>query len=151
MKSLVPDGHSKPIGRYSPGLAVSLGAGDQLIFVSGQVATNDRGQVIAPGDAGAQCEVVLDRMRQVLACAGGGLENLVSVIIYLTDIRRDFPQVSAIRNKVLSDPPPTSTLVEVKNLAEPGCLVEISGIAALRAQDAEDAEDAEEQRDHRAG
>ena len=68
----------------------------------------------------------------MLARAGAGLRDVVQVTIYLTDIARDFTAFSAVRNKVLGDPAPASTLVEVSRLAEDGCLVEISAIASRR-------------------
>jgi 2-iminobutanoate/2-iminopropanoate deaminase len=129
--ALVPRGHSKPIGKYSPGIAVTLGAGSRLVFVSGQIATAHDGTVLAPGDAAGQAEIVFERISQVLARAGGDLSNLTSLVIYLTDVIGDFAAVSGVRNRVLAAPAPSSTLVEVSRLAEPGCLVEISGTAVL--------------------
>jgi 2-iminobutanoate/2-iminopropanoate deaminase len=128
---LVPQGHSKPIGRYSPGIQITMTPGRDLVFVSGQVATDDQGRVLSPGDAGAQTRVVFRRIEQVLAAAGGSLADLASLTIYLTDVRGDFPAVSAVRDEVLSEPPPASVLVEVSALAEEGCVVEISGIATV--------------------
>lgn len=132
--ALIPEGHSKPIGKYSPGIAVSAPTGAQLVFVSGQVATDDQGRVLSPGDAGKQTEIVFERIERVLDRAGATLGDLVSVVIYLTDVRRDFTMVSEVRNRVLHDPPPSSALVEVSRLAEPGCLVEISGVAMVHDQ-----------------
>jgi 2-iminobutanoate/2-iminopropanoate deaminase len=131
MKALHPAGHSKPIGSYSAGIAAPLPGAGWLVFVSGQVATDAAGEVLGPGDAGAQAEIVFDRIERVLAAAGGDLRDLVSLVIYLSDVARDFDQVSAVRDRVLGDPPPSSTLVEVARLAEPGCLVEISGVAVV--------------------
>ncbi|MFC0435089.1 RidA family protein [Kutzneria buriramensis] len=127
VRALIPAGHSKPIGRYSPGVSV-----DGLVFVSGQVATDADGAVLHPGDAAGQTEVVFERLRQVLAEAGGILADLVSVIVYVVDVKRDFQAVSGVRNRVLAEPGPASTLVEVSRLAEDGCLVEISGVAVVQ-------------------
>ncbi|GLZ37111.1 RidA family protein [Actinokineospora sp. NBRC 105648] len=133
-RALTPDRHSKPIGKYSPGVAVDVGPGSRLVFVSGQVATDDTGAVLHPGDAGGQAEVVFTRIAEVLAEAGATPADLVSVVVYLTDVVRDFGAVSTVRNRVLGDPAPASTLVEVARLAESGCLVEISGIALTTAR-----------------
>ncbi|MET8759459.1 RidA family protein [Lentzea sp. NPDC004782] len=126
--TLVPRGHSKPVGKYSPGLSVD---GGRFVFVSGQVATDEQGNVVAPGDAAKQTEIVFERIEQVLAQAQATLADLVSVVIYVVDVKRDFAAVSGVRNRVLSNPPPTSALVEVSSLVEDGCLVEISGIAVV--------------------
>ncbi|AOJ06095.1 enamine deaminase RidA [Burkholderia sp. ABCPW 14] len=125
-----PAGHSRPIGKYSPAVSVPIGAGQRLLFISGQVATDADGAVLAPGDAGAQTEAVFERLARILDTAGGDLSALVNVVIYLRDIA-DFPAVSAVRNRVLGTPPPASTLVQVASLAEAGCVVEISGIAVI--------------------
>ncbi len=127
--TLIPRGHSKPVGKYSPGLSVD--GGGRFVFVSGQVATDAHGNVLAPGDAAKQTEVVFDRIAQVLAQADATLADLVSLVIYVVDVRRDFAAVSGVRNRVLADPSPTSALVEVSSLVEDGCLVEISGIAVV--------------------
>lgn len=129
--ALIPVGHSKPIGRYSPGIAVGVPAGARLVFVSGQVATDDTGTVLCPDDAGGQATVVFDRIAEVVSSSGASLSDLVSLVIYLVDVRRDFAAVSAVRNTVLGEPAPASTLVEVSRLAEPGCLVEISAVAVV--------------------
>lgn len=129
--ALNPEGHSKPIGRYSPGIAVGVPATARLVFISGQVATDDKGAVLAPGDAGRQTEILFERLGQVLSSAGGQVSDLVNLVIYVTDVKRDLSAISAARNRALGDPPPASTLIEVSRLAELGCLVEISGIALV--------------------
>ena len=128
--AITPPGHSKPVGRYSPGVRVPLGEGRSLVFVSGQVASDDEGRLIGGNDPGAQAEAVFGRLRGVLRAAGGDLRHLVSVTIYLAELT-DFPAVSAVRNRLLAEPPPASVLVEVSRLAEAGRRVEISGIAVV--------------------
>ena len=54
--ALIPDGHSRPIGKYSPGILLDLAATGGLVFVSGQVATDHRGEVLGRGDVAAQAE-----------------------------------------------------------------------------------------------
>jgi enamine deaminase RidA (YjgF/YER057c/UK114 family) len=130
-ETVLPPGHSKPIGRYSPAIRVPIGEGS-LVFISGQVATDAAGGLIGGDDPGAQAEAVFDRLREVLASAGGDLRHLVSLVIYLTDMS-DFAAVSAVRNRLLEEPAPSSTLVEVSGLAEPGIRVEISGVAYVPA------------------
>lgn len=129
---IVPTGHTRPIGRYSPAVAVPLDAERDLVFVSGQVASDAEGRVLCPSDPAGQAEAVFDRLDAVLAEAGGGVQDLVSVVVYVTDMRH-FDAVNGVRNRVLStDPPPASALVEVSRLAIPEHLVEISGVAVVR-------------------
>ncbi|MBW5248087.1 RidA family protein [Streptomyces poriferorum] len=125
-----PPGHTLPIGKYSPAVSVPLGNGRRMVFVSGQVSSDAEGTVIGPGDATVQTETVFRLLSEVLKKAGGELADLVSVVIYLSDMA-DFAAVSAVRNRVLSDPAPSSTLVEVSRLAIAEHLVEISGVAVV--------------------
>ncbi len=130
---LVPQGHSKPVGKYSPGIALRSEAAGSLVFVSGQVATDEHGRLLHPDDPAGQAEAVFDRIAAVLAAAGLGLGDLVSVTIYVRDLAANFAPVSAVRNARLSEPGPSSAFVGVAALVEDGCLVEISGIAARAA------------------
>ncbi|HWA54211.1 MAG TPA: RidA family protein [Solirubrobacterales bacterium] len=125
-RDLVPAGGSRPIGRYVPGVQVDAGP-LRLVFVSGQVATDDEGRTIG-ATAGEQAEVAFENLRLVLAEAGALPEHLVSVVIYVKRIE-DFEAVSAVRNAFFAAAAPSSTLVEVSALAEPGHLLEVSGVA----------------------
>ncbi|MEO6501810.1 MAG: RidA family protein [Jatrophihabitantaceae bacterium] len=128
--ALVLPGHSKPVGIYSPGIALHSEAAGSLVFLSGQVATDEHGRMLHPGDAGSQAEVVFDRLAAVLAAAGLDLGDLVSLTIYVRDLGVNFAAVSAVRNARLSEPGPSSAFLGVSELVEAGCLVEISGVAA---------------------
>jgi enamine deaminase RidA (YjgF/YER057c/UK114 family) len=128
--ALIPAGHSKPVGKYSPGIALRSEAAGSLVFLSGQVATDAHGAMLHPGDAGGQAEVVFDRLAAVLDAAGLGLGDLVSLTIYVRDLGSNFDAVSAVRNARLSEPGPSSAFLGVQDLVEDGCLVEISGVAA---------------------
>ncbi|WP_107657306.1 RidA family protein [Nocardia suismassiliense] len=129
---LQPPSHSRPIGQYSPGVGIPLGDGRILVHISGQVATDQAGNTLSVGDPGDQTAVVFERLRAVLREVGGDLSDLVSVVIYVTNMRH-FPQISAVRNDLLDVNPPASTLVEVARLADPDHLVEISGTAVVSA------------------
>jgi 2-iminobutanoate/2-iminopropanoate deaminase len=127
----VPPGHSKPIGRYSPAVSTTIAAGDRLIHVSGQVATDHQGNVLCREDPGGQAEVVFERLRETLAAAGASLADILSVTIFLAD-RAYFPAVSAVRNRVFQEHAPASTLI-IASMMESGCLVEINAVAIKRA------------------
>jgi 2-iminobutanoate/2-iminopropanoate deaminase len=125
-RDLIPTGASRPIGRYVPGVQVDAGP-LRLVFISGQVATDDQGRTIGV-TAGEQAEVVFENLRRVLAEARALPEHLISVVIYVKRIE-DFEAVSAVRNAFFAKSAPSSTLVEVSALAEPEHLLEVSGIA----------------------
>lgn len=126
---ITPPDHTKAIGAYSPGVKVSL-EGKSLLFISGQVASDENGKAIGPGDPALQTEYVFQKIRAVLKEAGGDLEDLASVVIYVKSID-DFPAISGVRNKYLATARPSSTLVEVSRMALDEVLVEISGVAVV--------------------
>jgi len=129
-RTLRPPGHTQPIGAYSAGVAVIFPPGAELLFVSGQVASDASGALVHPGDPAMQAEYVFDRIEAVLAEAGGRLSDLASVTIFLCDMA-DFALVSPVRDRRLAGIAPASTLVEVSRLAIEGHLVEINAIAVL--------------------
>jgi len=128
--SLVPSGHSKPIGRYSAGVCCAIEPGDTLIHISGQVSTDQDGRLLCPGDPGGQAKVVFQRLKDTLAAADANLEDLISVTVFISDPDH-FSAVSKVRDKVFSKHAPASTLVVAK-MIESGCLLEINGVAVKR-------------------
>ena len=101
-----------------------------LIFLSGQLSRDAEGNLIGPGDMAEQTRQAIRNMRTVLEAAGGTLEDIVSTTVYTTDIRL-FKEIVQARIEVFAASLPTSTMVEVNHLADPGLLVEIQAIAAL--------------------
>lgn len=122
-KELNTGGMPKPIGAYSNGLVVPVGD-KELILLTGQVATDADGRVVHKDDAAGQTEYIFENIRGLLGEAGAGIEDIIRVVIYLTDMD-DFELVSPIRNKYLKDARPVSTMVEINRTAVDGCKVEI--------------------------
>lgn len=129
-RTLNPAGHTRPIGAYSAGVAAALSPGAELLFVSGQVASDESGALVHPGDPAMQADYVFDRIETVLAEAGAKLADVASVTIFLCNIA-DFAAISSVRNRRLAGIAPASTLVEVSRLAIDGHLVEINAIAVV--------------------
>lgn len=101
-----------------------------LIFLSGQLARDSEGKLVAPGDMAEQTRQCIRNMQTVLEAAGGSLEDIVSIVVYTTDIRQ-FKEIVAARMEFFKDKLPTSTIVEVNHLADPGLLIEFQATAAL--------------------
>jgi 2-iminobutanoate/2-iminopropanoate deaminase len=123
-----PPGLPPPRGAYSHAVKLELG-GAVLLFVTGQLALDSENRVLAPGDAAAQAEVIFRLIGEILAAAGLGFADVVRVQTFLTDMA-DFPRYSAVRNRYFEATRPASTLLEVKGLAHPGCVVEVEVTAA---------------------
>lgn len=108
-------------------IAQAYKAGD-FIFVSGQAALDLEGNIVGDGDFGAQAVQAFENLRAVLMAAGSGIDKLIKVNIYVTDMA-NFERVVAIRERYFSPPWPADTLVEVSALALPELMIEIEGVA----------------------
>lgn len=127
-KTLIhPENHPAPRGAYSPGLLVEHN-GASTLFLTGQLAVDPEGKVVAPYDATAQTEYVFELIGSVLSAAGMGFADVVKVQTFLTHMP-DFEKFSLVRNRYFAEARPVSTLLEVKGLAREGCCVEIEVVA----------------------
>ncbi|MDP1536491.1 MAG: RidA family protein [Burkholderiales bacterium] len=101
-----------------------------LIFLSGQLARDADGKLVGAGDMAEQTRQCIRNMRTVLEAAGGTLEDIVSIVVYTTDMR-EFKRIVEARMEFFVDKLPTSTIVEVNHLADPGLMIEFQAMAAL--------------------
>jgi 2-iminobutanoate/2-iminopropanoate deaminase len=130
-KNIFPEGLSKRVvgGHvlYAPVVTVVPG---RLIFVSGLLARNNRGDIVGKGDMRRQIQQVGENLRTALAAAGATLADLVRTQTFTTDIDAFFQHVD-VRMEYFGAALPTSTTVEVRRLAQPEMMVEIDAIAAV--------------------
>ena len=101
-----------------------------LIFLSGQLARDSAGNLVGKGDMAEQTRQCIRNMRTVLEAAGGTLDDIVSIVVYTTDMRA-FKEIVAAREEFFVAKLPTSTIVEVNHLADPGLMIEFQATAAL--------------------
>ena len=101
-----------------------------LIFLSGQLARDGDGKLVGAGDMAEQARQCIRNMRTVLEAAGGTLDDIVSIVVYTTDMRA-FKEIVAAREEFFVAKLPTSTIVEVNHLADPGLMIEFQATAAL--------------------
>ncbi|MQY15353.1 2-iminobutanoate/2-iminopropanoate deaminase [Streptomyces sp. RB5] len=116
-------------GAYSH--VVRLDSGDgSLLFLSGQIALGDDGEVVGPDDMTAQSHRVMEIIEAILAAHGAGWDDVVNIRTFLTDMDR-LAEYGAVRRQYIKGDPPTSTTVEVSRLFKPGALLEVEVTAAL--------------------
>jgi 2-iminobutanoate/2-iminopropanoate deaminase len=101
-----------------------------MIFVSGQVARDNEGNQVGAGSMLEQTRQCLRNIEKSLTAAGATMADVVWTTVFTTDIR-EFRQIVAAREEFFKDNLPTSTMVEVAHLADPGLMVEIQVIAAM--------------------
>ena len=102
-----------------------LKVGPQLIL-SGMIATD------TTGDAYAQSADCFYKIKELVEAAGGRIEDVAKLNIYLTDMENR-SAVGKARAEYFSGRMPCSTLVAITALAQPGALVEIEATAFLGA------------------
>src|SRR5262245_48461065 len=103
--------------------------GGRTIYVAGQVALDDEGNLVGKGSLKAQTEQVFENLKARLAEAGATFKDVVKLNYYLTDVS-DLQGLRDTRNRYLNtENPPASTLVVVKQLFREEFLVEVEAIA----------------------
>jgi enamine deaminase RidA (YjgF/YER057c/UK114 family) len=103
----------------------------RLVVVSGQVAQDERGELVGAGNPAAQARQVFENLRRCLATAGAGLGDVVKLTFFVLDVA-DLPAVREARDAVVdTDRPPASTAVQVAALFAPGYLLEVEAWALV--------------------
>ena len=104
----------------------------QHVWISGTTATDDAGQIVAPGDAAGQARQALRNVRAALELAGAGLEHVVRTRIYVTRMG-DRDAIARVHAEFFREVRPAATMVEVSRLVDPEMLVEIEAEAFVDA------------------
>lgn len=101
------------------------------VFVAGMTARS--GNAVTGGDSMyEQAKATLSKIKHLIEAAGGRMNDVVKVNIFVTDIKRR-EEVWKARREFFTGDFPVSTLVEVRALAAPEILVEIEAVAILGA------------------
>lgn len=103
-----------------------------LVFVAGTLASDERGEVHAPGDPRAQTVYILRKIERALQQAGATLADVVRTRMFVTDISHQ-EAIGAGHKEVMQDIMPAATMVQVGPLAHPVALVEIEVDAVIAA------------------
>jgi enamine deaminase RidA (YjgF/YER057c/UK114 family) len=110
--------------------AIKVTGAQSIIFISGQVDYDAKGQPGHPGDFKAQARATYAAIKAQVEAAGGTLANIVKLNTYLVDVRHR-AELAAVREEFFGPKTPASTLVGVTALAMPGWLIEIEAIAVI--------------------
>jgi 2-iminobutanoate/2-iminopropanoate deaminase len=128
-----PSTVSAPFGdRFAHVARLDVGGG-ALLVLAGQVAVDDAGEVVAPGDVTVQSERIFELIGGILAAHGATFADVLHVRTFMTDLG-DLPGYGAVRRRIFTGtPPPASTTVEVSRLFLPGAVLEVEVTAAVRS------------------
>lgn len=100
-----------------------------MVFVSGQIPLDPQTMETVAGGIEAQIRRVFENLSAICTAAGGSLDDIVKLTVYLTDMG-DFPQVNAIMEQYFTSPYPARAAVGVAALPR-GVAVEMDAILAL--------------------
>ena len=106
----------------------------KMVFISGQVAFNVKGELVGKGDLRAQTTQVYENLKNALAAAGATTADVVKVNTYVVDFKpADLAVIREVRGQYFPfEHMPASTLVGVQALAFEGLLIEVEVVAMVK-------------------
>ena len=123
-KAVDTDGAPAAIGTYSQ----AIKSGD-LVFLSGQIPLDPATMELKGGDFEARARQVFDNLKAVAFAAGGDLDSIVKVTVYLTDLS-NFTTVNTVMADYFTEPYPARAALGVASLPK-GADVEAEAILVL--------------------
>lgn len=121
------------LGIHPPTAPYSLAIetrGNRTLYISGQGPVDGHGNIVGKHDIHKQTVQVFENIKTLVEAAGGSLDEVVKLGIFVTDIGYR-ETITKVRHHYLHDPFPTATMVEIVKLASPDWLVEIEAVAVL--------------------
>ena len=111
----------------------AIGPVGGTVFTAGACPLDTNGEIVSPGDVGAQTRRALDNLVVALEAAGCGPEDVVKTTVYVaTADNADLAAAWRVVEEVFGSRGPPSTLLGVTVLGWPGQLVEIEAVATRR-------------------
>ena len=125
-----PAGLEPPVG-YAH---VAKLTGGTIVHVAGQAPFNEKGEVVGKGDFVAQFGQVMKNLNTAIQAVGGKPNQYAVLTIYVTDVQAYHENTKPLGNlyrAIFGKYFPAITLVEVKSLYNPDCMIEVSGMAVI--------------------
>ena len=116
---------------YNNGCLLS---GTRTLCIAGQVAWDAKQQIVGRNDFPAQFKQALKNVRAVVEAAGGSVEHIGRLTIFVTDVgayRRSLREIGAAYREVFGKHFPAMALIGIAELLEDGAMVEIEATAVL--------------------
>jgi len=107
--------------------------GSRMVFTSGQVSVNEKGELVGPGDLATQTKQAMRNVSIALQAAGAAFADVVKTTTYVVNYKPEDREVITGAKMPFygGTKPPASALVGVHALARPEWLIEIEAIAVL--------------------
>lgn len=125
MKTIINTSNApSAIGTYSQAVKVS-----NTVYLSGQIALVPETMQVISDDFEEQAQQVFKNVVSVCEAAGGSINDMVKVNIFLTDLS-NFAKVNEIMSQYFTEPYPARAAVEVAGLPK-GVAIEIDGVMEI--------------------
>jgi 2-iminobutanoate/2-iminopropanoate deaminase len=118
----------QPNGHFSH--ATAIAAKGTFVFISGMTARRPDGSIAGIGNVEAQTRQVCENLKAAVEEAGGTLDDIVRVDVYVRNMEH-FDTIHKVRREYFTGIAPASTMVEVNKFTSPDYLIEINAIAVL--------------------
>ncbi len=132
-KIINPTTLAQPRG-FNHGILTSKG---RMLFLAGQTGSDKEGRITALGDLTAQYEQVLHNLKAVVEAAGGSMQDIVKMTIFIRD-RADYiahlKPLGKVHQAFFGGYYPATALLEVAGFFQEEVLIEIEGIAVIDAE-----------------
>lgn len=115
---------------YAPAVVTE---GGRTVWLAGILAPEDEEGQSLDGDFPGQVRCIFRKMACQLAEAGAGMDDVVTMTGYITEVRHNTDFVEIRKEFFDAERYPASTLVTIKALNRPGALVEITAVAVTSA------------------
>jgi 2-iminobutanoate/2-iminopropanoate deaminase len=115
---------------FCNGIGIDATQIKRFLWISGQLAFDEKENFLGKGDIRIQTEQVLKNIKKVVERLGGTMDDIVQVNVFVKDMS-GLKDIHDVRLKYFKEPYPTSTLIEVKGFVHPDALIEINAMAAL--------------------
>lgn len=112
------------IGTYSQAIKVN-----NTVYLSGQIPLDPETMTLVDADISAEIKQVFSNLSAVCEAAGGTLQDIVKLNIFLTDLS-NFATVNEIMAQHFDEPYPARAAIGVKELPK-GVGVEMDGIMVI--------------------
>jgi enamine deaminase RidA (YjgF/YER057c/UK114 family) len=116
---------------FNHGILVS---GGRLLFLAGQDASDAAGHIVAPGHLVAQLDQVLRNLQAVVEAAGGTLQDVIKLTIFVRDRSAyvaNLKPLGKVFRSYFAGYYPTMALFEISGFFQQDALIEIEGMAVL--------------------
>lgn len=106
----------------------------KMIFISGQVPFNEKGELIGKGDLRSQAGQIFKNLKIALQSAGATFDDVIKVTYYIKDyVPADLPIIREMRAQYFNEEnPPSASLIGVQSLFLEDVLIEVEVVAGTK-------------------